>query len=75
MKKGSKVDECTLSFLCNLFASWDAYEKNMPTLCSSGEDWKRNRVMAMEFAILGHILSSRNFTGVDTSFITTLRAN
>lgn len=53
-KRGT--NNCTLNFLCDFFANQDAYEKNGSTFWSSYEKWNQNRVLALELAILGHVL-------------------
>lgn len=58
------VDECTLNFVCNLFANQNAYEKNKSLFSSSHEEWNQNWVLAIEFAILGHVVFPRNLEGV-----------
>lgn len=67
-QKGN-ANECTMKFLCDLFAGQDAYEKNSSAFWVTHEDWKRNRVLAIELAILGHILFPKNLTGVDVRLL------
>lgn len=55
-----KTDECTLEFVCKLFADRDAYKRNRPTFKSSHEDWSQTRPLALEIAIMGHILFPQN---------------
>lgn len=53
-----------LSFPCNLVFGRYTYKKNKSTFRSSREDWIQTRVLAMEFAIVGHVLFSRNPEGM-----------
>lgn len=59
------MNECTLDFLCNLFASQDVYEKTKSVCKFSYKEWSQSRMHALEFAILRHALFPKNPEGVD----------
>lgn len=67
-QKGS-TSEYTLNFLYDLFANQDTYEKNSSTFRASYEEWKQNRVLALELIVLRHVLFPNNITRIDIQFL------
>lgn len=59
------MNEYTLDFLCNFFASQDAYVRNQPVFKSSQVEWNKTRVLSFDFDILGHVFFPKNPEGVD----------
>lgn len=61
------ANECTLNFLSDLFANQEpAKNKN---LCLLVFTWGMDRVLVIEFAILGHVSFPRNLEEVDIGLI------
>lgn len=67
--QGVETNKCTLDFLCNLFLGRDAYNRIQPIFKSSHEKWNLTQVLALEFAILGHVIFPRNLEGFDIGLL------
>lgn len=63
------TNECTLKFLCDLFV--EMLSKEITSLSRSliKNGKKKNRVLAIEFVILGHVLFPKNLIGVDIKLL------